>query len=360
MNEQNIIKTDVVPAGAASGIAMTPLVSICIPTYNAEATIKEAIASIINQAYSNIHIHVMDNASTDDTLKIVAEFQDPRIRIHRNDINIGGEGNFNRCIQVATGKYTAIFHADDIYESNMVQTQVAFLELNPEAGAVFTEAKLIDNAGHEFGNIEFPAEFNSSAHLYDFEIIFKAILRHSNFLICPSVMARTDVYQQEIKGWRGDMFGSSADLDVWLRIAGRHPVGLIPMQLMRYRISSNQGSAQVRLQTVRADFFKVVDYNLSLAEVRVLLNQADLQNYARLERRDKVMCAINLFLAGRTGEVRPLLTDIYSKDALSAALQGKRGLGVLIAGILLKIFLLLRLNDSGKIIFSLVKRVMRK
>ena len=117
-----------------------PLVCICIPTYNAAASIRETLESILAQTYLNLTIHVSDNASTDETLKIVESISDRRIALHRHDVNIGGEGNFNRCIQFAEGKYTAIFHADDIYEPNMVTRQVAFLEADEEAGAVFTEA----------------------------------------------------------------------------------------------------------------------------------------------------------------------------------------------------------------------------
>ena len=104
--------------------AEKPLVCVCIPTFNSAATIRETLASIVNQSYKHLNIHVVDNDSTDDTLQIVLEFNDPRIRLYKNKINVGAEGNFNRCIQSATGEYTAIFHADDIYESAMVEKQV--------------------------------------------------------------------------------------------------------------------------------------------------------------------------------------------------------------------------------------------
>ena len=125
----------------------SPLVCICIPTYNAEKTIRETLVSVVNQRYSNLIILVVDNASTDGTLAVVETFSDPRISIHRNEVNVGGEGNFNRCIQLARGKYTAIYHADDVYEPQMVERQVAFLEANPDAGVVFTAASLIDDNG---------------------------------------------------------------------------------------------------------------------------------------------------------------------------------------------------------------------
>ena len=131
----------------------SPLVCICVPTYNVESTVSETILSILAQTYTNIVIHISDNASTDNTLSIIEALNDPRIIIHRNETNVGGEGNFTRCIQLATGKYTAIFHADDVYSQDMVAKQVAYLELNADIGGVFTAANTIDECGQNIGLI---------------------------------------------------------------------------------------------------------------------------------------------------------------------------------------------------------------
>src|SRR5690606_29905782 len=110
-----------------------------------------------------------------------------RIRIHRNSENIGAEGNFNRCIELASGAYTAIYHADDLYTAHMVAEQVNFLERHPEAGAVLTEAVMIDSQGAVKGAISFPAELRKKGVVdVDFPELFRTLLRHSNFLVCPS------------------------------------------------------------------------------------------------------------------------------------------------------------------------------
>ena len=337
-----------------------PLVCICIPTYNAAATIKETLESILAQIYSNIVIHVSDNASSDETIRIIESIPDHRVNIHRYTENVGGEGNFNRCIQLAEGKYTAIFHADDIYEPNMVAKQVAFLEAHPEAGALFTEASLINEFGNRIGDIRLPEGIVSQRNLYDFTTMFKAILRHSNFFICPSVMVPTEVYQQEIKSWRGEMFKSSADLDVWLRILQRHLVGYLKEPLMRYRISSNQWSASVRVGTERADFFLVTDYYLAQEYVRSFLTVTDISNYRNLERRDRVMRAVNLYLFGCLRQANELIPDVFSLDALKFSLKSKQGVFVLFVGIYLKLIMLLGLNKVGNLSLSYMKNMTRK
>lgn len=316
--------------------------------------------SVLGQTYRNILVHVVDNNSSDNTVSIVEGFADERITLFLNSVNAGGEGNFNRCIALAKGKYTAIYHADDIYEPEMVAAQVAFLEQYPQARAVFTEALLIDEHDLPIGAIRQPKNLAAGGPLHYFPEVFKAILEHSNFLICPSVLALTSVYQDDIKSWRGELFGSSADLDVWLRMLQRGPVGIIPQATMRYRISRSQWSANVRIDTGRAAFFRVVDHYLAQADVRSLLTADDLINYQRLERRDQVMRAVNALLQNQPEQAATLCTNIFSMSALKAAWQTRRGLAVLALGLYLKMMLSLRCHRLAKASLIHMKRMTNK
>lgn len=340
--------------------SITPVVCICLPTYNAEKTIAATMRSVLGQTYKNILVHIVDNSSSDNTVSIVEGFADERITLFRNSVNAGGEGNFNRCIALAKGKYTAIYHADDIYEPEMVAAQVAFLEQYPQARAVFTEALLIDEHDLPIGAIRQPKNLAAGGPLHYFPEVFKAILEHSNFLICPSVLALTSVYQDDIKSWRGELFGSSADLDVWLRMLQRGPVGIIPQATMRYRISRSQWSANVRIDTGRAAFFRVVDHYLAQADVRSLLTADDLINYQRLERRDQVMRAVNALLQDQPEQAATLCPDIFSMSALKAAWQTRRGMAVLALGLYLKMMLSLRCHRLAKASLIHMKRMANK
>ena len=333
-----------------------PLVCICIPTYNSSLTIRETLLSITAQNYENLKIKVVDNNSTDDTVAIVSSIPDDRIELHRNSVNVGGEGNFNRCIRLGEGKYTAIFHADDLYEPQMVSKQVDFLEANPDAAGVFTEASLIDKRGQLVGAIKQPLAVAAKGPLFDFNSLYRAILEHSNFLICPSFMARTDIYQQDIKVWRGEMFGSSADLDVWLRILQHRACGILAEPLMRYRISNEQFSARVRQNVGRADFFRVIDYYQAQGWVTAQLNNSDYINYERLERRDRVMRAINCLLSEDVDKAYQLCSDVLSLNALSAAWQSRRGLFVLCLGVFIRVSIDLGLTGSAKKVLLYLKK----
>jgi glycosyltransferase involved in cell wall biosynthesis len=337
-----------------------PLVCICIPTYNAAATIRETLESILAQTYSNLVVHVSDNASTDDTLKVIESIEDPRITIHRNTENVGGEGNFNRCIQLAEGKYTAIFHADDLYEREIVAKQVARLEADQTLGAVFTAATTIDEQGKPFAIIGRPVGVKQDACIYQFTELIKAVLEKSNFLVCPSVMVRTYIYQEEVVHWRGDLFRSSADLDVWLRIASKHPIAILNEPLMRYRIDSKQYSNAVRQRTERPDIFLVLEYYLAQPDVQAALTSADWRHYRELEINDQVWRAINLFTTGRMHDAKLMLRGVYNRDTLHAAVTSRRGLLTLLAAASLSLLTALGAKKLGQVIIRRLRKISNK
>lgn len=108
-----------------------PLVSVVMPTYNSEKTIRQSIESVINQSYQNWELIIVDNCSTDKTRDIVNEFlENKRIRLLVNDQNYGIAFSRNRAIQTAIGKYIAFLDSDDLWAFNKLIVQVDFMEKN--------------------------------------------------------------------------------------------------------------------------------------------------------------------------------------------------------------------------------------
>ena len=334
-----------------------PLVCICIPTYNAERTILETLESVLAQTYSNLVIHISDNASSDNTLKIIESVADPRVIIHRNVINIGGEGNFTRCIQLAEGKYTAIFHSDDIYEQNIVAKQVAFLEANADVGTVFTEAITIDEQGLPLGLIGRAPGGIGGVVRFEFCDLLQTILFNHNFLVCPSAMVRTAIYTTEIKEWGAGMFRSASDVDMWLRLARIQTIAVLNEPLMRYRISSMQFSNKIRNRTERTDFFLVMDHYLCQAEVRSFITNDDLRHYGWLERHERVARALNLFVLGKGAEAKGLLHGMFCKDAVCAAIHSRRGMVTLAGCVLLQLLSLAGASGKCVAIAKAIKKI---
>lgn len=110
-----------------------PLVTVLLPVYNRES-VTRTIESILCQTYTNFELLVVDNASTDHTVDMVAAYTDKRIRLVVNENNYGQTGSLNRGLSIARGKYIARIDADDIALPNRLEKQVSFLESHPDYG----------------------------------------------------------------------------------------------------------------------------------------------------------------------------------------------------------------------------------
>jgi hypothetical protein len=229
---------------------------------------------------------------------------------------------------------------------------VGFLQNNPELGAVMTQAQLIDGHSRFIRYCTLPKGLKTPTNIYTFNYLIKALLKYSNFLFTPSAMVKTAVYKQDIKVWQEDLFKSSADLDVWLRIARKNPIGILPEPLFRYRISNTQWTAAVRRSTEKADFFTVMDAYILQPEINAFLGKRDWINYRKLERRDRMMRATNLFLEGKDIQANALCYDAFSSETLRASLTSKRDALTLTLGGMLKVFLYLSLETTGRKFFK--------
>ena len=106
------------------------LVSILIPVYNRENLILETLESAINQTYKNIEIIVVDNCSTDDTLKVVENFakKDKRVKVLKNKKNLGPVLNWKRCLDEASGEIAKILFSDDLIDKWFVEKTLKLLK----------------------------------------------------------------------------------------------------------------------------------------------------------------------------------------------------------------------------------------
>ena len=103
-----------------------PLVSICMPLYNGEAYLKQAIESCINQDYPSLEILLVDDGSTDNTIHIAQTYagKDARIRLVVNEQNLGLVGNWERCIELARGNWIKYQFQDDLMEKDAIRKMI--------------------------------------------------------------------------------------------------------------------------------------------------------------------------------------------------------------------------------------------
>ena len=102
----------------------TPRISVCIPTYRGAATIGAAIDSVLAQTHQDFELLVIDDGSPDGTVDVVESRRDPRIRLLRNAVNLGPQGNWNRCLDEARGAFIKILPHDDLLYPECLARQI--------------------------------------------------------------------------------------------------------------------------------------------------------------------------------------------------------------------------------------------
>jgi glycosyltransferase involved in cell wall biosynthesis len=134
-----------------------PLVSVIMPVYNAAGFLASAIESILGQTYQNFELIIVNDASTDDSGKIIEMYRRryPEkiqvISLQRN-LNRGGDSCANTALEQATGKYIARMDADDIAHPERLEKQVQFLEEQPDIFLVGSNAHVVDGTGVIIGD----------------------------------------------------------------------------------------------------------------------------------------------------------------------------------------------------------------
>jgi glycosyltransferase involved in cell wall biosynthesis len=121
-------------AMGGSEVIKEPLVTVIMPTHNRASKIGGALESLLNQSYRNLEVVVVDDASSDDTYKVLTEMQaeDPRLVLLRNEKNLGCSGARNRGLRVATGDYLAFLDDDDEYLPDSIAIRVSMLLNDPQ------------------------------------------------------------------------------------------------------------------------------------------------------------------------------------------------------------------------------------
>jgi hypothetical protein len=123
-------KTNATLGGAATVKPSTPLVSFGLPVYNGANFVADAIDCVLAQTYTNWELVICDNASTDQTMSICQAYadRDSRIRVHRNERNLGVSLNYNRAFELSSGSYFKWVTHDDLFGPESVESCLEALE----------------------------------------------------------------------------------------------------------------------------------------------------------------------------------------------------------------------------------------
>lgn len=150
-----------------------PLVSIGMPVYDGERFIEETIESLLAQTYRNYEIIISDNASSDRTREIVAEYIQlhSNISLQSNNHNVGAIRNFQRVFDLANGKYFMWASDHDLWRADCIERYVNVLEADRTIALVYSLTTLIDDAGAIIGEHSARLDTCGQSALKRFEMI---------------------------------------------------------------------------------------------------------------------------------------------------------------------------------------------
>lgn len=199
-----------------------PLVTLLMSVYNGEKYLREAIESILNQTYRNIEFLIINDASTDNSAKIIQSYTDKRICFFSNETNLKLTASLNKGIDLAQGKYIARMDADDVSLPVRIEKQVAFMEQHPQVGLCGT---YVQNIGM---NDPYVPPYKTTHDEIKFKLFFETHFPH------PAAMLRKSVLDEH--NLRYDTVNQVAqDYELWNKMINYCEVAIIPEPLVKKR-----------------------------------------------------------------------------------------------------------------------------
>lgn len=233
--------------------AASPEVSVVMAAFNEEASLRQAVQSVIDQTFTDWELIVVDDGSRDATDKILRELAESEVRIKhiRNPDNLGLPTSLNRGLQAASGRYIARADADDVNLPNRLEEQIDFLNRHPDIDVVGTGAFLIDARGRRVNSVALAETHEELASQHFLKTHF----------IHPSVMIRRRFFDKI--GFYDPLFVRVEDKELWLRglkFGSRY--ANIQMPLIEYTTNDYVRSWSVIYQSTKSKLLMVRKYNI--------------------------------------------------------------------------------------------------
>ena len=209
-------------------MSTNPLVTVLMTVYNGAEYLKTSINSIITQTFTDFELLIVNDYSTDNSVKIIESFNDKRIVIHNNERNLGQTKSLNIGLKLARGKYVARMDADDMAFTFWLEKLVNLIKVYPEYAAVGSMAVVIDSTGKIKKMRRVPVSFQEII----FRIFFDSPMNHVSVLLNKDLILRNGGYDEEFK--------VTQDYELWSSlIRNNYSIKNIPEILVSYRVHSN-------------------------------------------------------------------------------------------------------------------------
>ena len=215
---------------------LAPLVSVVIPTYNRAHVLNRAIESVLAQTYSNFELIIVDDASTDNTIELVDQFQDDRIVLMKHKNNQHAAAARNTGMQVARGQYIAFLDSDDEWIEEKLAKQINLMEsLGDAYGAVHSSASIYkDGSNHA---IYSRAEGEGAA--------LKPYIVGDFVIWTPTVLFRRECLG--VVGLMDTSLQRSQDRDFYIRLLKHYQIAKIDEALASIHLTTSKSISNIAL-----------------------------------------------------------------------------------------------------------------
>ena len=211
-----------------------PLITLVTSVYNGETYLKECVDSILNQTFQDFEYIILNNGSTDGTARILAQYNDPRFRIIRQE-NLGIARSLNKGIRMANSELIARLDADDFSNPNRLEKQINFMNQHPEIVLCGSQFKVL--LGKDY--IDYPTHALKSMSCFN-------PFAHSTVVFRKAAFIKSGGYREKFK------FGQ--DYDLWSRLLDFGEAFILKDELSTIRLSeqstSSINSKELRIESL--------------------------------------------------------------------------------------------------------------
>ncbi|WP_299101264.1 glycosyltransferase [uncultured Winogradskyella sp.] len=208
-----------------SDIKQSPKLTVLLPVYNCAKYVGAAIDSVLMQTFKDFEFIIIDDASTDDTLKIINTYSDARIKVIKQQNNYGITHNLNYGLTIAQGEYIARMDGDDISLPKRFEKQITYLDANPNVIVCGTNYKILDT--------DIIKNLPSSHDDIKVELLYGSCFGH------PTVMMRRSVFQENKIAYNTTL-ETAQDYNLWVRLLQYGELHNLTEVLLEYRIHEDQ------------------------------------------------------------------------------------------------------------------------
>ena len=322
-------------------------IDILLATYNGQEFLREQIDSILNQSYQNFNLIISDDSSEDETYKILKEYEkkDSRIRLFRQEKNLGLIQNFEFLLKQVTSDYFMFSDQDDIWKENKIEKSINKLK-QEKAALVYTDLEIVDK------NLEiiYPS-------YWKYKNIYKKIKKYNNFealylnnfVTGCTILAKSNYIKDIVPLPKTSKFMLH---DYWtaLVIASKDKIAYLDEPTIKYRqhknnrVGSSRRSDKIeKFKELRDLFIRVKIEHFQIFEENISkINSKEIVKYTKpaLEYFKALEKETNIYLKSWT-----LFFKLYKYEDFSYKMQN---------------FIILNLPIFGRLAFKLKKLIRRK